>query len=116
MWSMLIVDDEPGMRNFLVKTLVPRCHTVLEAGSAEEGAAIVQAVHIDLIILDISLPGRSGRARPISYSNLFGFPKFSMPSSTALRARDSSVKTTYSSTRWLCVTMARADWWAVPLP
>ena len=60
MWSMLIVDDEPGMRNFLVKTLVPRCHTVLEAGSAEEGAAIVQAVHIDLIILDISLPGRSG--------------------------------------------------------
>ena len=60
MWSMLIVDDEPGMRNFLVKTLVPRCHTVLEAGSAEEGAAIVRAVHIDLIILDISLPGRSG--------------------------------------------------------
>jgi DNA-binding NtrC family response regulator len=60
LWSMLIVDDEPGMRNFLVKTLVPRCHTVLEAGSAEEGAAIVQAVHIDLIILDISLPGRSG--------------------------------------------------------
>ncbi len=60
MWSVLIVDDEPGMRNFLVKTLIPRCHTVTEAGSAEEGAAIVQAVHIDLIILDISLPGRSG--------------------------------------------------------
>jgi len=24
-WSILIVDDEQGMRNFLVKTLAPRC-------------------------------------------------------------------------------------------
>ena len=60
MWSVLVVDDEPGMRNFLVKTLLPRCHSVLEAGSAEEGATILQAVHVDLIVLDISLPGRSG--------------------------------------------------------
>ncbi|MDP1999493.1 MAG: sigma-54 dependent transcriptional regulator, partial [Rhodoferax sp.] len=60
LWSILVVDDEPGMRNFLVKTLVPRCHTVMEAASAEEGAVILQAVHVDLIVLDISLPGRSG--------------------------------------------------------
>jgi len=37
-WSILVVDDEQGMRNFLVKTLVPRCQFVLNAGSAEEGA------------------------------------------------------------------------------
>jgi DNA-binding NtrC family response regulator len=59
-WSILIVDDEPGMRNFLVKTLVPRCRSVMSAGSAEEGAEFVQAQHVDLIILDISLPGQSG--------------------------------------------------------
>ena len=59
-WSILIVDDEPGMRNFLVKTLVPRCQTVMQAGSAEEGADLLRSHHIDLIILDISLPGRSG--------------------------------------------------------
>ena len=59
-WSILIVDDEPGMRNFLVKTLVPRCHSVMEAGSAEEGADLLRHHHVDLIILDISLPGRSG--------------------------------------------------------
>ena len=59
-WSILIVDDEPGMRNFLVKTLVPRCRTVHSAGSAEEGAQYLQAQHFDLIILDISLPGLSG--------------------------------------------------------
>lgn len=59
-WSILIVDDEPGMRNFLVKTLVPRCRSVMSAGSAEEGAEFVQAQHVDLIVLDISLPGQSG--------------------------------------------------------
>lgn len=61
-WSILIVDDEPGMRNFLVKTLVPRCHTVHAAGTAEEGAQFLLKQHVDLIILDISLPGQSGLA------------------------------------------------------
>jgi DNA-binding NtrC family response regulator len=61
-WSILVVDDEQGMRNFLVKTLVPRCQFVMSAGSAEEGAELLRANHVDLIILDISLPGRSGVA------------------------------------------------------
>ena len=60
LWSILVVDDEPGMRNFLVKSLVPRCNSVVEAASAEEGEAIVRNTHIDLIILDIALPGRNG--------------------------------------------------------
>ena len=37
-WSILVVDDEQGMLNFLVKTLAPRCHFVMSATSAEEGA------------------------------------------------------------------------------
>lgn len=60
LWSILVVDDEPGMRNFLVKSLAPRCHAVFEAGSAEEGQALVHSTHVDLIILDIALPGRNG--------------------------------------------------------
>lgn len=59
-WSILIVDDEAGMRNFLLKTLAPRCHFVMSAGSAEEGAEWLDSHHIDLIILDISLPGKNG--------------------------------------------------------
>ena len=59
-WSILIVDDEQGMRNFLVKTLAPRCPFVMSAGSAEEGAEILASHHVDLIILDISLPGKTG--------------------------------------------------------
>ena len=59
-WSILVVDDEQGMRNFLVKTLLPRCQNVMEAASAEEGAQLLSDHHFDLIILDISLPGKSG--------------------------------------------------------
>ena len=61
-WSILVVDDEPGMRNFLVKTLAPRCQSVMEAGSAEDGAALLRNNHVDLIILDIALPGMNGVA------------------------------------------------------
>jgi DNA-binding NtrC family response regulator len=61
-WSILIVDDEQGMLNFLVKTLAPRCHFVMSAGSAEDGADWLRGHHVDLVILDISLPGKSGVA------------------------------------------------------
>lgn len=61
-WSILVVDDEPGMLNFLVKTLAPRCHSVLAAHSAEEGALFLRQQHVDLIVLDISLPGQNGVA------------------------------------------------------
>jgi len=59
-WSILVVDDEQGMLNFLVKTLAPRCHFVMSAGSAEEGADWLAGHHADLVILDISLPGTNG--------------------------------------------------------
>ncbi len=58
--SLLIVDDEPGMRHFLHKTLAPRAGQVLQAGSAEEAEALLQRHRFDLVILDISLPGKSG--------------------------------------------------------
>ena len=58
--AVLVVDDEPGMRNFLVKTLVPRAGQVLEAGSAEEAEALLARHRFDLLILDITLPGKSG--------------------------------------------------------
>jgi DNA-binding NtrC family response regulator len=62
MWSILIVDDEEGMRHFLLKTFLPRCHFVAAVASAEEGAEVMRERRFDLIILDISLPGKSGLA------------------------------------------------------
>lgn len=58
--SILIVDDEPGMRNFLIKVLAPRCRFVAAAGSAEEGAQWMRTQRFDVVILDIALPGQSG--------------------------------------------------------
>lgn len=58
--AVLVVDDEEGMRNFLCKTLAPRCGQVQGVGSAEEGEALVRQQRFDLLILDISLPGKRG--------------------------------------------------------
>ena len=58
--AVLVVEDEPGMRNFLSRTLALRGWQVDTAGSAEEGADKLLGRRFDLIILDIALPGRSG--------------------------------------------------------
>jgi DNA-binding NtrC family response regulator len=58
--SILIVDDEAGMRNFLEKTLATRCGSVQCAADAEAADALVRRHRFDLLILDITLPGKSG--------------------------------------------------------
>lgn len=58
--SVLVVDDEPGMRNFLQRSLEPKCALVQVAASAEEAEALRQRFHFDLMIVDIRLPGGSG--------------------------------------------------------
>ncbi|MCV2869222.1 sigma-54 dependent transcriptional regulator [Defluviimonas sp. WL0002] len=58
--SVLVVDDEPGMRNFLVRTLGPRCRRVEAAGSAEEASRLLDVHHFDLVVLDNVMPGQSG--------------------------------------------------------
>ncbi len=58
--AVLVVDDEPGMRNFLSKALRPHCALVETADSAETAEALRRRYHFDLMILDIRLPGQSG--------------------------------------------------------
>ncbi|SNZ19136.1 sigma-54-dependent transcriptional regulator [Cohaesibacter gelatinilyticus] len=58
--SILIVDDEPGMRNFLVKTLSPRCRRVVEACNVEEASRHLDSNQFDVVILDNIMPGKSG--------------------------------------------------------
>lgn len=58
--SILIVDDEPGMRNFLAKSLKRECGLIEVAESVEEAEALRKRCHFDLMIMDIRLPGRSG--------------------------------------------------------
>ena len=58
--SVLVIDDEHGIRNFLVKGL-SRCVGLIEcAESIEKAMELRQRCHFDLIIADIRLPGKSG--------------------------------------------------------
>ncbi|MTJ80010.1 MAG: sigma-54-dependent Fis family transcriptional regulator [Telmatospirillum sp.] len=58
--TVLVVDDEDGVLNFLSRTLERRGWGIRTAASAEDGSAVLEGWQADLIILDISLPGRSG--------------------------------------------------------
>ncbi|GJE82473.1 sigma-54-dependent transcriptional regulator [Methylorubrum thiocyanatum] len=58
--QILVVDDEPGMRNFLVRTLAPRCARVEAVGDTSAAGRLIEASSFDLIILDNILGGRTG--------------------------------------------------------
>ncbi|MGL1833557.1 sigma-54-dependent transcriptional regulator [Rhodocyclaceae bacterium SMB388] len=58
--SILIVDDEAGMRSFLARALGSRCARIEVASDVEQARALMERVHFDLLILDIALPGKSG--------------------------------------------------------
>jgi two-component system NtrC family response regulator len=60
MSSVLIVDDEAGIRSFLQKGLSSRFGLIEVAEDVETANELRKRCHFDLIIADIRLPGRSG--------------------------------------------------------
>ncbi|SLN40374.1 Transcriptional regulatory protein ZraR [Roseovarius litorisediminis] len=70
--SILVIDDEPGMRNFLTKILEPRCKRVEQARSTSEASSILDQSHFDLVILDNIMPNQTGldwleEQRPVGF-------------------------------------------------
>jgi two-component system NtrC family response regulator len=55
--AILILDDEPGMRTFLERTLSSKFVHVETAADAEEARALAKKRRFDLMIADIRLPG-----------------------------------------------------------
>lgn len=60
MGTILIVDDEPAIRQMLAFTLAREGHACLEAADAEQAHTSVCDAQPDLILLDWMLPGISG--------------------------------------------------------
>lgn len=58
--TILIVEDDPAIRELLSINLESSGHRTMAAGSAEEAEQLIQANLPDLILLDWMLPGRSG--------------------------------------------------------
>lgn len=60
MAQLLVVDDEPGVRNYLELLFRLAGHGVELAADADEAEAILVHGGIDIVILDVEMPGRSG--------------------------------------------------------
>ena len=58
--TILIVDDDEGVRQILVETLKTAGHTVTTADSGERAVAAVREAPVDLVILDMVLPRVDG--------------------------------------------------------
>lgn len=58
--AVLIVDDEPGMRNFLSKTLSGRCAKVDVTAHTQDASQLLDQSTYDVIILDNIMPDRTG--------------------------------------------------------
>jgi DNA-binding NtrC family response regulator len=60
MARILIVDDDPQLRQSFQKILTAEGHVLLTANSGEAGIALMKESQPDLVIMDVRMPGISG--------------------------------------------------------
>jgi len=60
MSTVLVVDDEPGIRQILREFIELEGHTVFEAADATFARRVLAQEKVDLIFLDVLMPGESG--------------------------------------------------------
>lgn len=58
--SVLIVDDEPKVRKYLSRLLQKRGFSVFTASDAHEALQFLHEQDVDIILLDVLMPGPSG--------------------------------------------------------
>jgi len=57
---ILVIEDEDRMRDLLRNGLREHGHTVVAAGDAREGLSLARECSVDIILLDLMLPGMDG--------------------------------------------------------
>jgi two-component system phosphate regulon response regulator PhoB len=60
MSTILVVDDDPDIRQVLRSYIELEGHRVLEAGNATQARGTLAQEKVDLILLDVQMPGESG--------------------------------------------------------
>ncbi|HEY8591842.1 MAG TPA: PAS domain S-box protein [Sphingomicrobium sp.] len=58
--SVLVIDDDPDVRGFVVHALEEQGYRVREAGDGAEGLQLLDRERPDLVIVDFIMPGMSG--------------------------------------------------------
>lgn len=58
--TVLVVDDDERIREVMVEALATRQRDVLAAASGEEALEIVKKTSVDLVLLDLQMPGLDG--------------------------------------------------------
>lgn len=72
MQKILIIDDEPVIRELLRSILEKSHYQVLTAVSAQEGTRIIEQEDLDLILLDLNLPDSQGLDTVRRFSAIVG--------------------------------------------
>jgi two-component system, OmpR family, KDP operon response regulator KdpE len=58
--TILVVDDEPQIRRVMRATLTSAGYTILDAKSGEEALDLARRERLDLVLLDVNMPGLDG--------------------------------------------------------
>lgn len=60
MFNILVVEDDPVQRRLMKAVLTRGGYNVFQACDGNEGMAVLDRQHIDLVVLDVMLPGMNG--------------------------------------------------------
>ncbi len=60
MATVLVIDDEPIVREVVVRYLQREGHTTLEADDGDRARELLEQETPDLVVLDVMLPGTDG--------------------------------------------------------
>lgn len=58
--TVLIIEDDPSLRDSLRRTLRKTGYTILQAAEGGEGLALLGTHVIDVVLIDIFMPGKEG--------------------------------------------------------
>ena len=95
---LLVVDDHPGVRGMLSRTLARLGYSVVQASDGEEAIRILEAdaLNIDLVVSDVVMPGIQGTRLAAEIENRFpdvtvmlmtGYAPDGLPALQALKRR-----------------------------
>lgn len=58
--TVLIIEDDPSLRDSLRRTLRKKGYTIIEAEEGGQGLKLLKTHAIDVVLIDIFMPGKEG--------------------------------------------------------